>query len=291
MFNPGGGTVSEKNDKVEQLQADIEAGVAELVEGEDWQRWLRVASRFPRYSFRNTLLIKIQQPDASVVMGYRAWQAFGHQVRKGSKSISILAPCTYKTGRNDEEAEDQDEAEAAEQQKEKARRVLRGFRIAHVFDLSVTDGYTVRPPAGPALLDGEAPAGLWDALAAQVTAEGFTLTRAEIPSGANGTTNFATRTVTVAAHLSPAQAAKTLAHELGHAVCHTGMEYATGCRGRAEVEAESVAFIVCRAAGLMTAAYSFGYVAGWSAGDPKVVKATAERVVTAARDILDRAAA
>jgi hypothetical protein len=59
--------------------------------------------------------------------------------------------------------------------------------------------------------------------------------------------------------------------------------------GRAEVEAESVAFIVCRAAGLMTAAYSFGYVAGWSGGDPKVVKATAERVVTAVRDILDRA--
>ena len=36
-------------DKVEQLQADIEQGVAELVEGEDWQRWLRVAARFPRY--------------------------------------------------------------------------------------------------------------------------------------------------------------------------------------------------------------------------------------------------
>lgn len=36
-------------DKVEQLQADIEKGVAELVEGEDWQRWLRVAARFPRY--------------------------------------------------------------------------------------------------------------------------------------------------------------------------------------------------------------------------------------------------
>jgi hypothetical protein len=67
------------------------------------------------------------------------------------------------------------------------------------------------------------------------------------------------------------------------------MEYAMGCRGRAEVEAESVAFIVCQAAGLTTGAYSFGYVAGWSGGDPKIVKATAERVVTAARDILDRA--
>jgi hypothetical protein len=46
--------------------------------------------------------------------------------------------------------------------------------------------------------------------------------------------------------------------------------------------------VVCQAAGLRTEAYSFGYVAGWSGGDPKQVKATAERVVTCARQILDR---
>ena len=34
---------------IEALQRDIEAGVAELVAGEGWQRWLAVAARFPRY--------------------------------------------------------------------------------------------------------------------------------------------------------------------------------------------------------------------------------------------------
>ena len=191
-------------DKVEQLQADIEQGVAELVDGEDWTRWLRVAAKFPRYSFRNTLLILMQRPDATAVMGYRAWQALGHQVRKGESSIKILAPCTYKTKRSDDEDHDDEQP---------GRKVLRGFRLAHVFDISSTDGDTVRPPAGPTLLEGEAPAGLWDTLAAQVQAQGFRLERAEIPSGANGTTNFATRTVTVADDLSPAQACKTLAHD------------------------------------------------------------------------------
>ena len=107
-------------------------------------------------------------------------------------------------------------------------------------------------------------------------------------SGANGTTNYTTRTVTVADHLSPAQACKTLTHELAHVLLHDGTEYALGCRGRAEVEAESVAYIVCQAAGLTTAAYSFGYVARWSAGDLKVVKDTAERVMACAREILHR---
>jgi len=81
---------------IEALQRDIEAGVEELVAGEGWQRWLSVAARFPRYSFRNQLLIRAQRPDARVVMGYRAWQRLGHQIRRGEQSISILAPCTYK---------------------------------------------------------------------------------------------------------------------------------------------------------------------------------------------------
>jgi IrrE N-terminal-like domain len=143
-------------------------------------------------------------------------------------------------------------------------------------------------PERPQLLEGEAPPGLWDALAGGIAATGYTLTRADIPSGANGTTNFATRTVTIAPHLSPAQACKTLAHELAHTALHNGSEYAAGCRGQAEIEAESIAYIVCQTAGLTTAAYSFGYVAHWAGGDPVAIKDTAERVVSAAKGILQR---
>jgi hypothetical protein len=60
-----------------------------------------------------------------------------------------------------------------------------------------------------------------------------------------------------------------------------------GCRGRAEVEAESVAFLVCAGAGLATDAYSFPHVTVWSRGDASVVKATAGRVISAARSVLD----
>jgi hypothetical protein len=38
---------------------------------------------------------------------------------------------------------------------------------------------------------------------------------------------------------------------------------------------------------LTAAAYSFGYVAHWSGGGPNHVTATAERVVTTARTLLD----
>lgn len=67
---------------------------------------------------------------------------------------------------------------------------------------------------------------------------------------------------------------------------HEGTEYVMGCRGRVEVEAESVAYLVCAGAELATDAYSFPYVTMWSGGKPEVVRETAGRVITAARTIL-----
>lgn len=67
-------------------------------------------------------------------------------------------------------------------------RVLRGFTVAHIFDVSQTDGPPL-PEVDPALLDGNAPAQLWDRLAAQVAGAGFTLTRGDCRP-ANGRTDF-----------------------------------------------------------------------------------------------------
>ena len=54
----------------------------------------------------------------------------------------------------------------------------------------------------------------------------------------------------------------------------------------AEVEVESVAYIVCDALGLNTGDYSFTYVARWSAGKLELLRATGERVIACAKEIL-----
>lgn len=48
-----------------------------------------------------------------------------------------------------------------------------------------------------------------------------------------------------------------------------------------------MAYIVCQRAGLTTTEYSLPYVARWFGGDLDVVRSTADRVVGAARRILD----
>lgn len=58
-------------------------------------------------------------------------------------------------------------------------------------------------------------------------------------------------------------------------------------RNLLEVEVESVAYIVCDALGLDTSDYSFAYVARWSEGFGELVKDTAERVISCAKEILE----
>ncbi len=110
--------------------------------------------------------------------------------------------------------------------------------------------------------------GLWEGLVAQVVAHGYRLHRGEC-GGANGYTDPAEGVVRIRADVSDAQAVKTLAHELGHIECGHVQDLPTyrTCRGRCEVEAESVAYVVTAAQGLDAGAYTFGYVAGWAGGD------------------------
>jgi len=70
--------------------------------------------------------------------------------------------------------------------------------------------------------------------------------------------------------LSPAQALKTLVHERAHTILLGGR---LKTRELVECEAESAAYVVLSALGIDAGTYSFGYVAGWSKGDSKVIQA------------------
>ncbi|MCT1459369.1 ImmA/IrrE family metallo-endopeptidase [Aestuariimicrobium sp. p3-SID1156] len=170
-------------------------------------------------------------------------------------------------------------------------------KLVSVFDVSQTSGEPIAEPPSPVLLEGEAPEGLWDRLAELVTARGYTLERGDC-GGANGVTIYDTRTVRVRADVDDAQAVKTLAHELGHVLLHepgAQDEARMFCRGRFEVEAESVAYLVTHAHGLDSGQYTFSYVAGWGRSEvsrtgktwAEVVAETGSRVIKAAHQILE----
>jgi len=129
-------------------------------------------------------------------------------------------------------------------------------------DLSQTDGEPL-PEATPEPLTGPAPAAMWAALAEQVGAHGYRIERGQC-WGANGYTDPAGRLVRVRADVAEAMAARVLAHELAHIECGHCDHGGYRCRGRCEVEAESVAWLISAHFGLDTGAYTLPYVAGWA---------------------------
>jgi len=285
-------------DKLAALHEQISEGVAALVESDGWRAMLDNAAKFHSYSLGNLLLIGAQAPHATRVAGFRTWQSLGRQVRKGEWGIAILAPCTYRP-----KAADRAEPAAPAGQEPATtcsggaapgaggKQQVRGFRVVHVFDVAQTEGDPL-PEVAPALLTGQAPAGLWNDLAGQVTGHGYTLERGDC-CGANGYTDPTRRVVRVRGDVDEAQAVKTLAHELGHLECGHVVDLTTylTCRGRCEVEAESVAYVVAAAHGLDASGYTFAYVAGWAGGDLTRVRRAAETVTKAARTILGHCSA
>lgn len=262
-----------KPDRLQAAHDRLTQAVESLVTGEDWQRMLKVASKFHNYSFNNQLMIFMQRPDSTLVAGFNKWKSMDRIVRKGEKGIAIFAPCKYKVKVEDNEGT------------EKCLQQVRGFRVVHVFDISQTDGEPIEDLEAlrPKLLDGDAPEGIWDVLVTQANDADFQVIRHRKGSE-NGYCDFLKKEIAVRPDVAPAQAVKTLVHELGHALLHA--DDSRGNREVQEVEVESVAYVVCEALGLDTSDYSFTYVARWSEGNTNLLRERAARVVDCARGIL-----
>lgn len=251
-------------------------GITQLTNSERWQEWLTMQSRFHSYSFNNTLLILGQKPNATRVAGFNAWRKLDRFVRKGEKGIRILAPMVYKS-----------DAGADVTASNESTKVIRGFKAVPVFDVSQTDGADLLEVC--TRLDGEDDAGLFERLRTVAVSIGFTVEDGTDLGGANGMCTHDDHRIWVLASNSPVQRVKTLAHELGHAILHAPGDARPDSRALIELEAESVAFVVCTAAGITSDDYSFGYVATWSGGGDEAIsaiKASGGRIQQAADQIL-----
>lgn len=305
--------------RLEQVQHDLTTAVSALVTGEDWKRAIAFAAQFRSRSFNNTLLIRAAHSAAheagrvptstpTYVAGFHQWLSLGRHVAKGQHGYRILAPvhgrfATF-TPADPGSWRRLTRTEKPQRGESVQNRVV-GFRPTHVWDVSQTAGGPLPELPRPQILRGQAPVGLWDGLADQITANGYDVrlvSSSAAIGGANGLTDFLSREVSVRVDMDDAAQVKTLAHELGHVLLHappadvlmteTGADAALH-RGTAEVEAESVALMVAAGHGMDTTSYTVPYVATWATTVPgkepgEVIQATAARVRRTALGILER---
>ena len=92
--------------------------------------------------------------------------------------------------------------------------------------------------------------------------------------------------------MSQVQTIKTLVHEIAHAKLHKPEDLLAEPkpvdRRQKEVEAESIAYVVCQYFGIDTSDYSLAYVAGWSKGKELTeLKASLNVIHSTAGEIID----
>lgn len=275
------------SERLKALTDQLEQGVSDIFQSGQYAAYLTAMSKFHHYSFGNTMLIFMQCPNATNVAGYHDWRRnFGRQVKRGERGITILAPCPYRRKEEVEEAASDGSSATSVQWVQRM-----GFRTVTVFDVSQTEGKPL--PELAKKLTGDV-AQYERMIAALRGISPYPISIEPFPGTAYGCCNFVEQRILVQPGMSQTQTIKTLIHEVSHAKLHAPTEKTDGKLPQSkqrfvrEMEAESVAYVVCRHFGVDTSDYSFGYVAGWSRGrELSQLKGSLELIRNTAAELID----
>ena len=285
-------------EKLKEITDRLEQGIAELFDSERYQEYLKVMSKFHNYSFRNTVLIAMQKPDASLVAGFSAWKNnFGRNVMKGQKGIKIIAPSPFKIRQEVEKIDPHTQkpiiGKDGKPVTEEKEIKIPAYKVVSVFDVSQTEGKEL-PDIAVDELTGDVDR-YKDFFAALEKTSPVPIAFENIEGGSHGYYHLEDKRIAINEGMSELQTLKTAIHEIAHAKLHDidlnapeDEQKPRVDRRTREVEAESVAYTVCQHYGLDTSDYSFGYVAGWSSGrELSELKSSLETIRSAAAEIIN----
>ena len=283
--------------KLKEITDRLEQGITELFNSERFKEYLQVMSKFHNYSFNNTLLIAMQKPDASHIVGFSAWKnTFKRNVMKGQKGIKILAPSPYTVKKEIEKIDPLTQkpviGKDGKPVTEEKEITIPAFKVVSVFDVSQTEGKEL-PNIAVDTLTGNVEL-YEDFFKALKETSPVPIAFEKIEGGAHGYYHLEDKRIAIDEGMSELQTIKTAIHEIAHAKLHD-IDLTSPMDGQnrvdrrtREVEAESVAYTVCQHYGLDTSDYSFGYVAGWSSGrELAELKSSLETIRSAAAEIIN----
>jgi len=283
--------------KIKEATEQLEAGIKDFFSSGNFQDYLNVMSRFHTYSYSNSIMIAMQKPDATLLAGYSGWQKkFERHVKPGEHGIKIFAPAPVKVQiereRKDPETDLPELDENGDPVMETVEIKTPKFKVVTVFDVSQTDGKPL-PDLGIDELTGnvENYEQFFEALNRTSTVP---ISFEPMDSETNGYYSPAEKRIAIREGMSEVQTIKTTIHELAHSRLHdfdrskpVDTENKKD-RNTKEVEAESIAYVVCQHFDIDTSDYSFGYVATWSANrELPELKASLQTIRDAAASLIN----
>lgn len=223
----------------------------------------------------------------------------GRFVKKGEKGIKILAPSPYTIQREQNKLDEKTGIPIRDKDGEPVTETVEikvnAFKVVSTFDLSQTDGKEL-PSLGVNELVGNIE-GYGTLFAALKETCPVPITFEDIPGGSKGFYHLEEKRIAIQDGMSEVQNVKTAIHEMAHQKLHADSQNKDQLtRSGKEVEAESVAYTVCKHYGINTADYSFSYIAGWSEGKEtpelkaslNTIRNAASEMITAIDQVIER---
>ena len=250
-----------QNKDMAGLSRHLKEGIKEFLDSDKYRDYLTKMSQLNNYSNRNLRLILAQNPEARQVASFKQWKEnFGRYVKKGEKALRIFKPMTkIKKGENNQPILD----------KNGKPETVTFFGLVPVFDVSQTEGKEM-PKAAEVkeqLTDLDY-ANLYRALMAIAKENDVSVRFEEMENNKHGYYSVPENQIVLRSNeMNKAQIIKTFLHEMAHAELHhaDNPQKENLTRSTAELQAESVAYVVSSYYGIDTSEYSFNYLSGWSA--------------------------
>jgi len=274
--------------KIDAVLKQLKAGVEGIQDSHQFQLFLTTMSKFHDYSIGNQILIMLQQPNATHVAGFVTWKELGRWVKRGGKSISILAPrfpprptcpkCGTKVPRG---ARFCPKCGASVEEGEIGVEPAY-FIVVSVFDISQTEGKPL-PEFEVPVLTSEVNEELFAKVITLAKTQGLDVSFESRPhQDPSIKGQYLGKSIWVRPEEPRAQQLKSLLHEVAH-------YYSEGVfripRRDAETIAESAAYVVGAHFGFDSGVRSFPYVALW-AQDKKVLEQNLDAIRKVATTIL-----
>ncbi len=280
--------------QLKEISERLEQGVKEIFTSERYTEYLNTMSKFHNYSFNNTLLITMQKPEATLVAGYQAWQKkFNRHVKRGEKGIQIIAPAPIREKQEIEKIDPVTKepviGEDGQPETEIVEMVIPRFRVTTVFDVSQTEGEPIADLDVPELTGSVQ---FYDTfMQALQNISPVPIRMMNVEGEAKGYYHQTEKYIAIQEDMSNVQTMKTGVHEVSHALLHDrevmDAEGVLKDRTTKEVEAESIAYIVCNHFGLDTSEYSFTYIASWcESKDMKALRASMDTIRKTSAEII-----
>ena len=250
-----------QNKDMAGLSRHLKEGIKEFLDSDKYKDYLTKMSQLNNYSNRNLRLILAQNPEARQVASFKQWKEnFGRYVKKGEKALRIFKPMTkIKKDENNQPILD----------KNGKPETVTFFGLVPVFDVSQTEGKEM-PKAAEVkeqLTDLDY-ANLYRALMAIAKENDVSVRFEEMENNKHGYYSVPENQIVLRSNeMNKAQIIKTFLHEMAHAELHhaDNPQKENLTRSTAELQAESVAYVVSSYYGIDTSEYSFNYLSGWSA--------------------------